>query len=103
MNEGKSKKVTVAICLSPDLTERIAILARKENRPSRSNMYETLLLQALDGGGIHHSRIIELAGSYLLDLITAEEAMREISTLVLAPSTVDGRQLQLEIPAAAQG
>jgi predicted transcriptional regulator len=92
------KKVTVAVSLDPDLAERIEVLIKEENR-SRSNMYETLLLQALDGNGTNiHPRIAELAGDWLRGLVTAEELAREVAALVLAPPAVSDKQMALELP-----
>jgi hypothetical protein len=92
-------KVTVAVCLDADLLKRIDALVEKTNRPSRSNLCETLLLQALDGNGTNiHPRIAELAGDWLRGLVTGDELAREVAALVLAPPAVSDKQMALELP-----
>jgi hypothetical protein len=99
------RKLHVGARLDENLVARIDAIAAREQR-SRSNVIEMQLRRALDGDGDGHAvldpRITELAGDWLRGLVTGEELAREIVALVLAPPTVDSRQLRLELPTEVQ-
>jgi hypothetical protein len=93
-----SKVIPLFVRIPEGLNEQLERHAEELGESKASCVRSALRSYFCDGNGIH-PRLVELASSYLLDYITAEEMAREVAALVLAAPAVDERQMRLEIPA----